>query len=172
MSKVLEITSKKVVGGHTREAWGIFSSWASGGKMTVKPETKNSEIPPIIHCVRHREGFHDVGDDCYAIPEPRLTPTGESQCESLRKGAFFDQSKVSLIISAPTCGTLQIASLVFQTVLASTLKSQRIIAFPDAQGMSSDPCDNESDPDILPRIVEQEKWPVELSLVKEAWKPL
>lgn len=42
MSKVLEITGEKAVAGHTREARGILSSWACSGKMTVKPESKNS----------------------------------------------------------------------------------------------------------------------------------
>ncbi|RAK83047.1 hypothetical protein BO79DRAFT_279263 [Aspergillus costaricaensis CBS 115574] len=126
-------------------------------------------MPPIIHCVRHGQGFHNVGGGCYTIPDPRLTPTGKSQCESLRNGAFFDQSKISLIMSSPMCRTLQTASLVFQTALTSTLKSQRIIAFPDAQETSTDPCDIGSDPDILRRVVEKEKWPVDLSLVKDGW---
>lgn len=126
-------------------------------------------MPPIIHCVRHGQGFHNVGGGCYTIPDPRLTPTGESQCESLRKGAFSDQSKISLIMSSPMCRTLQTASLVFQTALTSNLKSQRIIAFPDAQETSSDPCDIGSDPDILRCIVEKEKWPVDLSFVKDGW---
>ena len=126
-------------------------------------------MPPIIHCVRHGQGFHNEGGGYYTIPDPRLTPTGESQCESLRKGAFFDQSKISLIMSSPMCRTLQTASLVFQTALTSTLKSKRIIALPDAQETSSDPCDIGSDPVVLRRTVEKEKWPVDLSLVKDGW---
>lgn len=126
-------------------------------------------MPPIIHCVRHGQGFHNVDGGCYTIPDPRLTPTGKSQCESLRKGPFFDQSKISLIMSSPMCRTLQTASLVFQTALTSTLKSQRIIALPDAQETSSDPCDIGTDPDILQHIVEEEKWPVDLYLVKDGW---
>jgi hypothetical protein len=35
--------------------------------------------------------------------------------------------------------------------------------------LSNDPCDTGSNPDILKRIVEKEKWPVDLSLVKEGW---
>ena len=126
-------------------------------------------MPPIIHCIRHGQGFHNVGGGCYTIPDPCLTPTGENQCASLREGSFLDQSKISLIVSSPMCRTLQTASLVFQTALTSTPKSQRIIAFPDAQETSSDPCDIGSDPDILHRIVEKEKWPVDLSLVKDGW---
>lgn len=126
-------------------------------------------MPPIIHCVRHGQGFHNEGGGCYTIPDPCLTPTGENQCESLRKSIFFDQSKISLIMSSPLCRTLQTASLVFQTALTSTLKSQKIIALPEAQETSSDPCDIGSDPDILRHIVEKEKWPVDLSLVKDGW---
>ncbi|KAE8366730.1 histidine phosphatase superfamily [Aspergillus caelatus] len=126
-------------------------------------------MSPIIHCVRHGQGFHNVGGGCYTIPDPRLTPTGERQCESLRQGVFFDQSRISLVISSPMSRTLQTASLVFKTALMSTLKSQRIIAFPDAQETSSDLCDIGSDPDTLRRIVEEEKWPVDLSLVRDGW---
>ena len=126
-------------------------------------------MPPVIHCVRHGQGFHNVGGGCYTIHDPRLTQTGQIQCESLLKGSFYDQSKISFIVSSPMCRTLQTASLVFQPALTTTLKSQRIVAFPDAQETSSDPCDIDSDPDILRRIVEKEEWPVDLSFVKDGW---
>ncbi|KAL3487395.1 histidine phosphatase superfamily [Aspergillus germanicus] len=126
-------------------------------------------MPLIIHCVRHGQGFHNVDGGCYTIPDPRLTPTGQEQCESLRKDHFLDQSKIFLLISSPMCRTLETASLVFQPALTSTLNPQKIIALPDAQELSNDPCDTGSDPDILRRIVEKEKWPVDLTLVKEGW---
>ena len=126
-------------------------------------------MPPTIHCIRHAQGFHNVGGGCYTIPDPRLTPAGESQCESLRNGAFFDQSRISLIVSSPMCRTLQTASLVFQTALTSTHKPQRIIALPDVQETTTDPSDIGSDPDILRLIAEKEKWPVDLSLVTDGW---
>ncbi|KAK1140835.1 hypothetical protein N8T08_009832 [Aspergillus melleus] len=126
-------------------------------------------MPPTIHCVRHGEGFHNVGGGCYTLPDPRLTPTGESQSESLRKDAFLDQSKISLIMSSPMCRALQTASLIFHPALTSSLRPQRIIAIPDAQETSSDLCDIGSDPDILRRIVQKEQWPVDLSLVEDGW---
>ncbi|PLN81393.1 histidine phosphatase superfamily [Aspergillus taichungensis] len=126
-------------------------------------------MPPTIHCIRHGQGFHNVGAGCYTIPDPRLTPAGESQCESLRKGAFFDQSKISLVVSSPMRRTLQTASLIFQTALTSTRKSQRIIALPDAQETTTDPSDIGSDPDMLRLIVKKENWPVDLSLVHDGW---
>ncbi|KAB8270408.1 hypothetical protein BDV30DRAFT_229047 [Aspergillus minisclerotigenes] len=99
-------------------------------------------MSPTINCVRH---------------------------ESLRKGTFFDQSKISLMRSSPMCRTLQTVPLAFQTALTSTFKPQRIIAFSEAQGTSGGPCDIGSDPDILRRVVEREKWPVNLSFVKDGW---
>ncbi|KDE82960.1 phosphoglycerate mutase family protein [Aspergillus oryzae 100-8] len=104
-------------------------------------------MSPTIHCVRHEEGFHNVGGGC----------------------TFFDQSKISLMISSPMCRTHQTAPLAFQTALTSTLKPQRIVAFSEAQGLSGGPCDIGSDPDILRRVVEREKWPVNLSFVKDGW---
>ncbi|RAK74705.1 histidine phosphatase family protein [Aspergillus fijiensis CBS 313.89] len=123
----------------------------------------------VIHCVRHGEGFHNVGGGCYTIPDPRLSLTGENQCESLREDAFRNQSGISLILSSPMCRALQTAALVFQPALTSALQSERILAFPDAQETSSDPCDIGSDPEILRRIVGKEKWPVDLSLVTDGW---
>ncbi|KAJ0425056.1 histidine phosphatase superfamily [Aspergillus carlsbadensis] len=126
-------------------------------------------MPPIIHCVRHGQGFHNVGGGCYTLPDPRLTPTGEGQSESLRTSAFPDQSKISLIVSSPMCRTLETAALVFQPALSSPVNPQKIIALPDAQETSTDPCDTGSGPAILRRIVENEKWPVDLSLVADGW---
>ncbi|QRD81145.1 phosphoglycerate mutase family protein [Aspergillus flavus] len=73
------------------------------------------------------------------------------------------------MISSPMCRTHQTAPLAFQTALTSTLKPQRIVAFSEAQGLSGGPCDIGSDPDILRRVVEREKWPVNLSFVKDGW---
>lgn len=67
------------------------------------------------------------------------------------------------------CRTLQTVPLAFQTALTSTLKPQRIVAFSEAQGTSGGPCDIGSDPDILRRVVEREKWPVNLLFVKDGW---
>ncbi|KAF4928265.1 putative phosphatase [Colletotrichum viniferum] len=88
----------------------------------------------------------------------------------LRKTIFSDQSKISLILSSPLCRTLQSAILVFQPALVASNKCHpEIIAIPDAQETSDDPCDVGTDPSILRRVVVESKWPVDLSLVNASW---
>jgi broad specificity phosphatase PhoE len=89
---------------------------------------------------------------------------------ALRKTAFSDQSKISLILASPLCRTLQSAYLVFQpTLTASTKCHPEIIAIPDAQETSDDPCDIGTDPSVLRAVIARNKWPVDLSLVKDGW---
>lgn len=127
-------------------------------------------MPPVIHCVRHGQGFHNVGAGCYTLPDPRLTPLGEEQNMVLRNTAFSDQSKISLILASPLCRTLQSAYLVFQPALTTSSKCYpEIIAVPDAQETSDDPCDVGTDPSVLRKVVAESKWPVDLSLVKDGW---
>lgn len=127
-------------------------------------------MPPIIHCVRHGQGFHNLGAGFYSLPDPRLTPLGEEQCEILRNTSFPDQSKVSLITASPLCRTLHSAVLTFSPALTSNGKCPpQILALPDAQETSDAPCDVGSDPSLLRGIVAENNWPVDLSLIKDGW---
>jgi broad specificity phosphatase PhoE len=127
-------------------------------------------MPPVIHCVRHGQGFHNVGGGCYTLPDPRLTLLGEEQSMSLGRTAFPDQSKISLVLASPLCRTLHSAYLVFRPSLKTSSKCHpEIIAIPDAQETSNDPCDIGNDAPVLHRMVAESKWPVDLSLVEEGW---
>ncbi|KAM5522401.1 phosphoglycerate mutase family protein [Fusarium oxysporum f. sp. phaseoli] len=127
-------------------------------------------MSPVIHCIRHGQGFHNVGAGCYTLPDPRLTPLGEEQNLALRETAFSDQSKISLVLASPLCRTLQSAYLVFQSALEDSSKCHsEIIAIPDAQETSDDPCDVGTDPSVLRKVVTESNWPVDLSLVKDGW---
>ncbi|KAF4498814.1 phosphoglycerate mutase family [Fusarium agapanthi] len=127
-------------------------------------------MPPVIHCIRHGQGFHNVGAGCCTLPDPRLTPLGEEQNMALRAAAFSDLSKISLVLASPLCRTLQSSYLVFQPALEGSSKCQpEIIAIPDAQETSDDPCDVGSDPSVLRKVVTESNWPVDLSLVKDGW---
>ncbi|CCT74827.1 uncharacterized protein FFUJ_10897 [Fusarium fujikuroi IMI 58289] len=127
-------------------------------------------MPPLIHCVRHGQGFHNVGAGCYTLPDPRLTPLGVEQNTALRETAFSDQSKISLVLASPLCRTLQSAYLVFQPALhGSSQCYPQIFAIPDAQETSDDPCDIGTDPSVLREVVAEHNWPVDLSLVKDGW---
>ncbi|KAF5258921.1 hypothetical protein FOXYS1_10481 [Fusarium oxysporum] len=127
-------------------------------------------MSPVIHCIRHGQGFHNVGAGCYTLPDPRLTPLGEEQNLALRETAFSDQSKISLVLASPLCRTLQSAYLVFQSALEGSSKCHpEIIAIPDAQETSDDPCDVGTDPSVLRKVVTESNWPVDLSLVQDGW---
>ena len=125
---------------------------------------------PVIHCVRHGQGFHNLGAGDYSLPDPRLTPLGEEQCEALRKASFADQSNISLVVSSPLCRALHTAFLTFRPALTANNKCPpQILALPDAQETSDDPCDIGSDPSVLRDIVTEYRWPVDLSLIKDGW---
>ncbi|KAM0719033.1 hypothetical protein Q7P37_004938 [Cladosporium fusiforme] len=127
-------------------------------------------MAPIIHCVRHAQGFHNVGGGDYTLRDPCLTPLGEGQCEVLRTASFLDQSEISLVAASPLCRTLHTAFLTFNPALMSTSKCQpQILALPEAQEISSDRCDTGSDPAVLREIVDKNYWPVDLSLVEDGW---
>ncbi|KAJ3938764.1 uncharacterized protein N0V96_011496 [Colletotrichum fioriniae] len=89
---------------------------------------------------------------------------------ALRKTTFLDQSKISLILASPLCRTLQSAYLVFQPALKNSRKCHpEIIAIPDAQETSDDPCDTGSDSKVLCKLVAESQWPVNLDLVEDNW---
>lgn len=126
-------------------------------------------MPPTIHCIRHGQGFHNQLQD-YTLPDPYLTPLGEEQCETVRQTSFADQSNISFVAASPMTRTIHSAYVIFNPALTSNSKcSPEILAIPDAQETSDDPCDIGSDPSILRSIVTKNNWPVDLSLIKDGW---
>src|SRR6202012_4292013 len=92
---------------------------------------------PRIHLVRHAQGFHNLGNEFHSLPDPRLTPLGESQCAKLQEEHFpaERQQSLSLITASPLTRTLHTAFLTFKPALTSAdakCKST-IFAIPDAQ---------------------------------------
>lgn len=127
-------------------------------------------MAPIIHCVRHAQGYHNVGGGDYTLRDPRLTPLGKQQCEALRTTSFSDQSKISLIAASPLCRTLHTASLTFNPALTSKGKCQpQILALSEAQEISDDLCDTGSDLVVLDELAAQNGWPVNFALIKDGW---
>ncbi len=128
---------------------------------------------PKIHFVRHAQGFHNLGAEFSNIRDPRLTPLGVSQCANLQKEHFpaERQRSLSLITASPLTRTLQTANFSFQPAL--TTKDSKckptILAIPDAQETSDYPCDTGSDVPVLQKACEEQKWPVDLSLLKDDW---
>lgn len=128
-------------------------------------------LQPRIHLVRHAQGFHNLGSEFHSLPDPRLTPPGESQCQKLQEEHFPPslQRNISLVTASPLCRTLHTAWLVFQPALHNGKCQPTILAIPDAQETSDYPCDTGSDVPVLRSICEEQGWKVDLSLVKEGW---
>lgn len=124
---------------------------------------------PVIHCIRHGQGLHNVGEGHYDLPDPRLTPEGEAQCIALREKHFANPANISLITTSPMTRAIQSAYLIFQPLLEKPDRPQSLLAIPDAQETSDDPCDVGSDPELLREVCEQNRWPVDLSLVGPGW---
>lgn len=138
--------------------------------LTIRQTRLLSDMPPIIHCVRHAQGFHNEGGGNYHLSDPDLTLLGKQQCEALRKASFPDQYSISLVVASPLRRALHTAYLTFKPTLESQKeRSPRIIAFPDAQEISDDPCDVGSNLDTLQDAISENSWPVDLSLVKTGW---
>lgn len=126
-------------------------------------------MTPTIHCVRHGQGLHNQAGD-YTLPDPYLTQLGEEQCDSVRLTSFPDQSNISLVTASPLTRTLHSAFLIFGPSLTSNGKCPpQILALPDVQETSDDPCDIGSDPSVLQATVIKNNWPVDLSLIKDGW---
>lgn len=126
-------------------------------------------MPVTIHCVRHGQGLHNVGAGNYTLPDPKLTPLGEEQCLTVRKEHFSDQSHISMITASALSRTIHSAHLIFQPAIESKTSPKTILALPDAQETSDDPCDIGSDPQVLRETCEKNHWPADLSLIKDGW---
>lgn len=126
-------------------------------------------MAPVIHCIRHAQGMHNVAGD-YTLADPDLSLLGQEQCLRLRDEVFAIQSNISLVTASPMVRTLHTAALIFGPALAANGKcADQILALPDAQETSDDGCDIGSDPSILRDIVAKKHWSVDLSLVQEGW---
>ncbi|KAL2034281.1 hypothetical protein VTO58DRAFT_104995 [Aureobasidium pullulans] len=54
-------------------------------------------MPPILHLVRHGEGFHNTAWHGEGICDPLLTPHGKSQCADVCK-SFPYHDKLELLM--------------------------------------------------------------------------
>ena len=128
-----------------------------------------SIMAPTVLCVRHAQGYHNLGPEFHSLPDPKLTELGEQQCTILRESNIFDHSKISLITASPLTRTIHTAYLSFKPALEGGRCKPEIIAIPDAQETSDFPCDTGSDVDVLQKRCEEEKWPVDLSRLDKEW---
>lgn len=98
-------------------------------------------MAPIIHLVRHAQGYHNLSHENEKLPDPDLTDLGKEQCSKLRD-SFPDHDKITHLVASPLRRTLYTCLLSFEPVVK---KGKKVIALPDAQELSLQPCDHGSD---------------------------
>lgn len=119
-------------------------------------------MSPIIHLIRHAEGFHNVNEQ-HHIPDPLLTTRGKQQCAKLQE--HFPYHHVDLIVSSPIRRTIYTSLLSFDRDIKK--KGLRIIALPELQEISDLPCDTGSSPEELAK--EFANQPIDWTLVMPGW---
>jgi len=120
-------------------------------------------VAPIVHLVRHGQGYNNLPTTPPDAVDPTLTPLGESQCRTLAQ-KFPYHSSIEAIVASPLRRTLQTALIGFEPETQSGLT---ITALPEAQEISDFGADTGSDLKVLRK--EMEGKPVDLSLVTEEW---
>ncbi|PNP78570.1 hypothetical protein FNYG_08118 [Fusarium nygamai] len=119
-------------------------------------------MPPIIHCVRHGQGVHNLSYANHDLPDPKLTPLGEEQAQALTSRP--ELANIELIVSSPLQRTIQTALLAFPSKLKAGMQ---ILAWSEVQEASDLICDTGSRlPDIKARFY---GLPVDFSLIEPDW---
>ena len=98
-------------------------------------------MPPIIHCVRHAQGFHNISVTNHTIHDPMLTQLGEEQCKALAKNFPF-MDRVDSVVASPMKRTVYTALYSFAPVIKD--KRLKVYALPELQETSDLPCDTGS----------------------------
>ncbi|KAE8149532.1 histidine phosphatase superfamily [Aspergillus avenaceus] len=124
-------------------------------------------MPPVIHCVRHAQGVHNLCTANHVIHDPLLTDLGNEQCRQLREN-FPSHDKVELVTASPLRRTMYTALQSFGPVFEAH-KDTKLILLPEVQEISDVACDTGSDPDVLRKEIEENGLPVDSSLVYEGW---
>lgn len=119
-------------------------------------------MAPIIHLVRHAQGFHNLSTENEQLPDPDLTPLGLRQCEALNE-KFKQQENITHLVASPIRRTLYTCLYSFPLAVQ---RGKVVTAQPDAQEVSLQPCDIGSEPEKLAAEFGSK---VDFSLVKKGW---
>ncbi|KAI9651559.1 MAG: hypothetical protein M1831_000754 [Alyxoria varia] len=121
-------------------------------------------MAPVLHLVRHAQGFHNLSTANHSIHDPLVTPYGKQQCQYLSK-TFPYASTVELVVASPLKRTIYTALLSFPDIISK--RQTAVLALPEVQETSDLPCDTGSERDELQK--EFSGHPIDLSLVKDGW---
>ncbi|KAG8671415.1 hypothetical protein FPOAC2_04752 [Fusarium poae] len=117
-------------------------------------------MAPIIHLVRHAQGFHNLSIENESMQDPDLTPLGEKQCATLRK-EFPHHDKLTKLFASPMRRTVYTCLHAFGT---DELKP--IVAMPVFQEVSANPCDTGSP---VAKVQAEFEGIADYSRVEETW---
>ncbi|KAK5724392.1 hypothetical protein LTR15_004437 [Elasticomyces elasticus] len=121
-------------------------------------------MAPIIHCVRHAQGYHNLSTANHSIHDPLLTAFGEDQCRLLAQ-KFPYHDTVECIVASPIRRTMYTAMQSFGQDLYK--KGLKVLAIPELQETSNLPCDTGSSPEELAK--EFNGKPVDFSRLTPDW---
>jgi broad specificity phosphatase PhoE len=121
-----------------------------------------------IHAVRHAQGYHNLNAANHQLPDPELTPLGETQCATLASvfptaSCFPSPPKITHLVASPLRRTLYTCLLSFP---AEVTRGLIVKALPELQETSDLPCDTGSAPE---KLAKEFRGKVDLSLVNEGW---
>ncbi|KAI1631717.1 phosphoglycerate mutase [Biscogniauxia mediterranea] len=119
-------------------------------------------MAPIIHLVRHAQGYHNLSVENQQLRDPDLTPEGEKQCDGLCS-RFPSHDRITHLVASPLRRTLFTCLRSFAPVVQA---GKTIIALPDAQEISTLPCDIGTDPAKLQAEFGDR---VDFHLVQDGW---
>lgn len=120
-------------------------------------------MPPVIHCIRHAQGVHNLSYANHSLPDPSLTPFGEQQCRDIA-ATFPYHNQIELVVTSPFRRAICTALLSFAPEVERGVK---VLALPQLQEASDLPCDTGSELSVIKD--EFKDSPVDFSHVKDGW---
>ncbi|EMF12799.1 phosphoglycerate mutase-like protein [Sphaerulina musiva SO2202] len=104
-------------------------------------------MSPILHVMRHGQGYHSsaVTKDGHLLRDPFLTEKGKQQCRDRCK-AFTRHGHIELLVASPMRRAIQTCQLSFQPAVERGLV---IVCLPHAEEVSDAPADTGSPVNVL-----------------------
>ncbi|KAI0973280.1 phosphoglycerate mutase-like protein [Xylaria arbuscula] len=94
-------------------------------------------MAPVIHLVRHAQGYHNLSAENQWLRDPDLTELGKQQCAELCK-TFPHHDKITHLVASPIRRTIFTCQFSFAPAVKA---GKKIVALQDAQEVSLYPCD-------------------------------
>lgn len=121
-------------------------------------------MSPLLHFVRHAQGFHNLKPENSSMHDPLLTDKGLEQCAQLQNNFPYHEG-IELLVSSPIKRTVYTSLLSFKKDIER--KHLTVLCMPELQETTSLPCDTGSEPQELAEAFANE--PVNFDLVTPGW---